>query len=100
LKKFVNWRAFALSYFVLLLVSLVWEGTMGVPYEWWNYRPEAMMGIWVPPWGNLPLEAILLWIVCAWASVLAYEFFRVYHHMERPVKHKLMGHPPGGGAPS
>ena len=37
----VNWRAFSLVLFVILLTSLLWEATLGVPYGWWGYQPGA-----------------------------------------------------------
>jgi hypothetical protein len=44
-QPFSNWRAFGLTFFLILLVSLLWETTLGVPYGWWGYRPPAMIGI-------------------------------------------------------
>jgi hypothetical protein len=82
---FVNWRAFAGAYAALMLVSLVWEATLGVPYDWWNYKSEQMLGIEVQAWSGLPLEAVLLWLVIAWDCVIAFEIFRVFFHMDRPA---------------
>jgi hypothetical protein len=95
---FVNWRAFAFSYGVLLLVSLVWEATLGVPYDWWNYKYDQMLGIEIMAWSRLPIEAVMLWMVIAWDCVIALEIFRVFFHMERGVKAALLGAPkPAGG---
>ncbi len=73
----VNWRAFSLTLPVLVLVSLMWEATLGVPYGWWRYREEAMLGIFIDPWGGLPIEAVILWLVSAWGTVVSYEFIRI-----------------------
>ena len=89
--KFVNWRAFAGSYAALMLVSLVWEATLGVPYNWWNYKREQMLGIEVLAWSGLPLEAVLLWLVIAWDCVIAFEIFRVFFHMDRRPMQALFG---------
>src|SRR5579864_751118 len=51
----VNWRAFSLVLFVILLTSLLWEATLGVPYGWWGYQPGQMMGIFVTAWNFLPI---------------------------------------------
>ena len=91
---FVNWRAFAFSFGILIMVSLLWEATLGVPYNWWNYQDQQMLGIRVMAWSALPLEAVLLWLVIAWDCVIAFELFRVFFHMERPVSAAILGvHP-------
>ena len=74
----INWQAFGFMYICLLLISLIWEATLGVPYNWWNYQHETMMGIFIGPWGGLPIEAILMWLVAAWAVTIMYEVFRVF----------------------
>jgi hypothetical protein len=90
---FVNWRAFAGSYASLMLVSLMWEATLGVPYNWWNYKREQMLGIGIEAWSGLPLEAVLLWLVIAWDCVIAFEIFRVFFHMDRKPMQALFGRP-------
>jgi hypothetical protein len=91
LKAFVNWRAFAFAYGNLLLISLMWEATLAVPYGWWNYREEQMLGIVVLAWSNLPIEAVLLWMVIAWDCIIAFELFRVVLHMDRPIAEAMFG---------
>ncbi|HYV96303.1 MAG TPA: hypothetical protein VE967_02485 [Gemmatimonadaceae bacterium] len=93
--EFVNWRAFACSSLVMILLSIVWEASLGVPFDWWNYRHEHMIGISVRAWGDLPLEAVLLWIMSAWLSLIAFEFFRAYAHMNRRPTRALFGHRAG-----
>ena len=82
ISPFVNWRAFGFTFAILLLISLMWEATLGVPYGWWDYQHEQMLGITFKAWANLPLEAVLLWLVIAWDCVIAYELFRIFGHME------------------
>ena len=82
LRRFVNWRSFWFAYSILLLVSIIWEATLGVPYDWWNYRYDQMLGHHVTAWANLPIEAVLLWLAVAWNCVIAYEICRVYLHMD------------------
>ncbi|MDH3733890.1 MAG: hypothetical protein OEU54_10170 [Gemmatimonadota bacterium] len=82
--RFINWRAFFFAYAALLLVSLLWEATLGVPYNWWNYQCEQMMGLRITAWANLPVEAVMLWMAGSWGAVGAYETFRMaFHLMER-----------------
>lgn len=89
--KFINWRAFVFAYAVLLLVSLVWEATLGVPYDWWNYQGDRMIGIRITAWAFLPIEAVLLWLAAAFGAVGAYETFRMYFHLDRPFRQALFG---------
>lgn len=90
---FINWRAFAFGYFLLLLVSLIWEATLGMPYGWWYYKPEQMLGIHILAWGRLPIEAVLLWLVAGWGAIISFEFYRVLFHMDRPLRDALIGIP-------
>lgn len=73
----INWRAFSFMYLSLLLISLIWEATLGVPYGWWQYKHEPMLGIFIGAWGDLPLEAIIMWLIAAWAVTIMYEVFRI-----------------------
>lgn len=91
IRGFVNWRAFGFAFGILLLLSLIWEATLGVPYEWWNYNHDQMLGITVLAWSDLPAEAVLLWLVIAWDCIIAFELFRVFFHMDRPVRAALLG---------
>lgn len=91
---FVNWRAFGFAFALLVLVSLMWEATLGVPYEWWDYHDKQMLGFRVVAWSSLPIEAVLLWLVIAWDCVIAFEIFRVFFHMERTVAGALLGEGP------
>lgn len=73
--RWVNWRAFAFSFCFIFLISLFWEATLGVPYQWWGYQPEQMMGISLRAYCDLPLEAALVWVFANWTTVLIYETF-------------------------
>jgi hypothetical protein len=41
-RRFINWRAFSLALFMILLIILFWEATLAVPYGWWRYRSERI----------------------------------------------------------
>ncbi len=89
----INWQAFSFMYCVLLLFSVIWEATLGVPYDWWNYRHEQMLGIYIGPWRELPIEAVLMWLVAAWAVVIFYEMFRLIRYSGRSWRAALFGAP-------
>ena len=97
-KEFVNWHAMAFAFFALVLVSIIWEASLAVPYGWWNYRHEEMLGIFIHGWGGLPIEAVMVWTIGVWDAVLIYECFRVFVRMDRKASHRLFGGPPRGPA--
>ncbi len=73
----IDWPALSFTMVLLLPVSLLWEGVLASPYQWWGYRPEMMMGIDVDALSGLPVEAVLLWFVAAWAGVTIFEVCRL-----------------------
>ncbi len=77
-QPFVNWRAFSLTFFMILLISLLWEVTLGVPYGWWGYRPETMMGLHIGAWSNLPVEAVCVWLAVSFTTVIVYEVIKIW----------------------
>ncbi len=90
-KPFINWRAFSFSLLLVLFLSLLWEGTLGVPYAWWGYQSKQMMGIVAGPWANLPLEAVTLWFIASWITVNVYEVLKIYLYMGRPTLEAFIG---------
>lgn len=61
-RRFINWRALSLTMYFILLVSMLWEATLALPYGWWNYQHHAMIGVFIGAWSNLPIEAVLVWL--------------------------------------
>ncbi|OIO58529.1 MAG: hypothetical protein COX57_11875 [Alphaproteobacteria bacterium CG_4_10_14_0_2_um_filter_63_37] len=88
---FINWRAFSLSFFILLLISLLWEASLALPYGWWNYQHEAMMGIFIGAWADLPLEAALVWLMATFTSVIVFEVVKIWRASGRPALHAFLG---------
>lgn len=74
----INWRAFSLVLTLITLVSLLWEVTLGVPYGWWGYQPEAMLGLFIGAWSRLPIEAVLVWLAVTYMTVIVYEAMKVW----------------------
>jgi hypothetical protein len=70
---FINWRAFSLAALFILFVSLFWEATIAVPYQWWGFQPRPMLGLFINGWCGLPVEEPLLWVGITWAAVIIYE---------------------------
>lgn len=93
-KRFVNWHALGFAFGGLVLISVMWEATFGLPYEWWTYKSDQMLGVYLRAWGNLPLEEVTLWFVGVWDAVMFYELFRIRHRMaDRKLRHALFGRP-------
>lgn len=94
IERFINWRAFSVTFFFMLLISLLWEATLAVPYEWWNYDRRMMMGLFIDGWTDLPLEAVFVWLVAAYTSVIVYETVKVHRASGRSLRESLWGAPP------
>jgi hypothetical protein len=88
---FINWRALSIAYFLLQLVSLLWEATLAAPYQWWGYRPEQMLGLEVGAWAGLPIEAVVVWMASTYATVITYEVAKVVVALDRPWREALFG---------
>lgn len=71
--QFINWRALTLAWLFILAISQFWEGALAMPYGWWAYNPDQMMGIFIRPLCDLPLEAVLVWTLGSWTTVIIYE---------------------------
>ena len=87
----INWRAFSLAMFMVLLISLLWEATLGVPYGWWGFQEEQMIGIRITAWSNLPIEEVLLWIAVTYATVIVYENVRRWQASGRSAASAFLG---------
>ena len=87
----VNWRAFSLTFFVILLTSLLWEATLAVPYGWWGYQGREMMGLRVTAWSGLPFEAVVLWLAVTFATVVVYETVKRWKGSGKTARSAFLG---------
>lgn len=87
----INWRAFSMTLFLMLLISLLWEVTLGLPYGWWGFRHEAMVGVFITAWSGLPVEEVLVWVSVAYATVIVYEILRRWKASGRSARHAFLG---------
>lgn len=90
-KPFINWRALSMTIFTMLLMSLIWEGTMGVPYGWWGYQCSQMVGIYISAWTYLPIEEPILWSVATWGTVMIYEVLRIHFVSGKKLRTSMLG---------
>ncbi|HVU44522.1 MAG TPA: hypothetical protein VHD85_00255 [Terracidiphilus sp.] len=87
-RPFINWRAFSLTLFMILLISLFWEATLAVPYGWWGYQQREMLGLFIGAWAGLPIEAVLVWISVSYATVIIYEVLKIAESRKSASGHK------------
>jgi hypothetical protein len=90
-RPFINWRAFSLTLFILVLVSLLWEATLAVPYQWWGFRPAQMTGLFIGAWAGLPIEEVGVWIAVSYATVIVFEIFKLWQASGKKAKHAFLG---------
>lgn len=77
-QPFINWRAFSFTFFLILLISLLWEVTLAIPYGWWGYHPQTMMGLSIGAWSGLPVEAVCVWLAVSFTTVITYEVLKIW----------------------
>jgi len=90
-KTFINWRAFSLTLFMILLISMFWEATLAIPYGRWGYQPKAMMGLSIGAWAGLPIEAVFVWVAVSYATVIVFEVFKVWKASGKPAREAFVG---------
>lgn len=87
----INWRALSLTMFMILVISLLWEVTLALPYGWWNFREEQMLGIRVTAWSFLPVEEVYVWIAVTYSTVIVYEIVKRWKSSGRSMRHAFFG---------
>ncbi|MGA2852194.1 MAG: hypothetical protein ABSE46_24575 [Terracidiphilus sp.] len=87
----INWRALSLTLFVMLLTSLLWEATLGVPYGWWGFQDAETIGLRITAWHGLPVEEICVWIAVTNTTVIVYEIVRRWQASGKALSHALTG---------
>lgn len=89
-KRLINWRAFSFTFLLTLVISLMWEASLASPYGWWGYKPEAMMGIFIAAWSQLPLEAVFVWLAVTFTTVIVYEVVTLWQSSGATLKSVLL----------
>jgi len=90
-RRFINWRALSLTMFFILLVSMIWEATLALPYGWWNYQHRAMVGLFIGAWSDLPIEAVMVWLAVTYGTVILFEAVKIWQASERSAKSIFLG---------
>ena len=87
----INWRAVSLTMFMVVLISLLWEVTLALPYGWWNFRDGQMVGVRITAWSRMPIEEVFVWLAVTYATVIVYEILKRWKASGRKLGHALMG---------
>lgn len=90
-RRFINWRAFSLTIFMILLISMFWEATLAVPYGWWGYQQHAMMGLFIGAWAGLPVEAVLVWLAVTYGTTIVYEAMKIWQASGKRARSAFLG---------
>jgi hypothetical protein len=90
-QPFINWRAFSFTFFLILLISLLWEVTLALPYGWWDYRPNTMMGLNIGAWSNLPIEAVCVWLAVSYTTIIVYEVIKIWQALGKRALEAFFG---------
>jgi hypothetical protein len=90
-RRFINWRALSLTLFFMVLVSMLWEVTLAVPYSWWNFQHRQMMGLFIGAWSRLPIEEVGVWIAVTYATAVVFELVKVWLASARSAHDALLG---------
>ncbi|MCU0608912.1 MAG: hypothetical protein MUF22_03985 [Chitinispirillaceae bacterium] len=78
-KYFLNMPALIFTVAITTLISIIWEVTLALPRGYWNYNPEYMVGIFIPVWSNLPVEAVTVWVFSS-LIILSFEYTKLILH--------------------
>lgn len=90
-RDFINWRAFAFTFFLILLVSLIWEVTLALPFGWWGYNESYMIGLFVKAWFELPIEAVFVWLAVTCTTVVVFEAMKVWQSSGETARRAFLG---------
>lgn len=89
--SFINWRAFAFTSFFVVLISLLWEVTLALPYGWWGFQSRMMTGIFVDAWSGLPFEEVFLWFAVTFTAVVIFETVKIWKASGKGFLEALLG---------
>ena len=90
-RPFINWRAFSLTLFIVVLISLIWEATLALPYGWWGFQKKQMIGLCIGAWYGLPIEEVGVWVAVSYATAIVFEIVKLWQASGKKAKHAFLG---------
>ncbi|MGH9400548.1 MAG: hypothetical protein ACRD2P_00395 [Terriglobia bacterium] len=58
---------------------------MALPYGWWDYHENEMLGVFLGAWSRLPIEAVCVWIAVTYATTMMFEILKLWQASGRGV---------------
>jgi hypothetical protein len=52
--------------------------TLALPYGWWEYRSNSLIGVQIGAWSGLPIEAVCVWLAVTFTTVITYEVIKIW----------------------
>ena len=52
--------------------------TLALPYGWWEYRSNILIGLQIGAWSGLPIEAVCVWLAVTFTTVITYEVIKIW----------------------
>jgi hypothetical protein len=52
--------------------------TLALPYGWWEYRGNILIGLQIGAWSGLPIEAVCVWLAVTFTTVITYEVIKIW----------------------
>ena len=92
-RRFINWRAVGSTSLLVVLISLLWEATLALPYGWWGFREDWMLGLFIEAWSGLPIEEPILWLAVTFTTVIVYEVVKIWQASGRGLMDAMLGTP-------
>jgi hypothetical protein len=90
-QPFINWRAFSFTFFLMVLISLLWEVTLAIPYGWWGFQPRTTIGLTIGAWHGLPVEEVCIWLAVSYTTVIIYEVIKIWKALGRGAWEAFFG---------
>jgi lycopene cyclase domain-containing protein len=90
-RPFINWRAFSLTLFIVVLISLIWEATLALPYGWWGFQKNQMIGLSIGAWYGLPIEEVGVWIAVSYATAIVFEIVKLWQASGKKATRAFLG---------
>ena len=75
----------------MVLISLIWEATLALPYQWWGFQHRAMTGIFIGAWHDLPIEEIVVWFSVSYATIIIYETIKIWLTSRKTLRQLFLG---------
>jgi hypothetical protein len=97
----VNWPALSFCTVAMVLISVILSITTALPYQWWSFEDDVMIGVYFNTWYGVPLEQLVLYcitpiVTAFWLELIHAWLYRkggLEDHPGEPVADPSLGLP-------